>query len=198
MYRLVLDVNTMRVIYFTDNMDEILAHSIETLFFDYMDQLPIEMKLSNCWNWVLKGTTLVHSVEKVITDNPKTIFDFNKQECLNYLVRRINEARKPLQPDCDLGILIRVFKHQQTYNQHSDYLDGLASINNMSIHEYKKNLIQKENEAMTALKISEINREYFKRKILECTESNDLYEIRDIISKHNMLELLPEYETRIN
>lgn len=198
MYRLVLDVSTMRVIYFTDNLDEVLTQSKETLFFDYVGALPADMKLSSCWNWTLQGTTLVHSVSPVSNKTTTSIFDFNKQECLKYLIQRVNDARRALQPDCDLGILIRVYKHQMTYNQHDEYLDALAKINNMRTHVYVDMIRRKEEEFMDALKISEINREYYKRLLQECSDSETLYQLRDQISKHNMLELLPEYETRIN
>jgi len=199
MYRLVLDINTMRVIYFTSDLNEKLTPTREILFFDYLSELPPQMKLSNCWNWRLEGVTLVESLAEIkVNPNKETIFEFNKQECLNYLVRKINEARFHLSPDCDLGLLIRVYKYQQTYEQHSDYLDALALMNNMHTHQYVEKITKKESEVMAGLRISEINREYFKTKILNCIDSTSLYEIRDMISKHNMLELLDEYETSIN
>jgi hypothetical protein len=189
MIRLVLDISTMRVIYFTDDLNQTLHPADETLIHDFRHELPNEITLSNCWNWKLEGDKLVESISKKQNEYVPTIFELNKKECLNFLIQRVNDLRMKYQTDCEMGIFMRLYKFEQSFMQHSDFITMLAKVNNVFPEDYKKNVIEKEKETMEALKITEINREYFKEKINQCNNSEVLYEIRDHISSCDLLEI---------
>ena len=190
MIRMILDVATMRVIYYTENLNEDLHLVEKTLMYDYSGELPERFTLNNCWNWKLVGNKLVE--DEPVANNttpPYTLFDWNKSQALNLLITKVNQARKNLLSDCEGGILLRVLKYQETFVPGSQFIKGLSKANNMLPHDYIDLVKAKEDQTFEMLRITEINREYYKYRLLNCYTDEDLFMVRDELNNANFLEL---------
>lgn len=91
--RLIIDIATNRVTYFTEDMDKPLALNEHLAMRDWLEPLPENMKLNNCWNWRVTGNTLENTVLPPAT--PESLLEQNKKSVQQLLVDKINDARRP-------------------------------------------------------------------------------------------------------
>lgn len=177
MIRLILDTSTLRVIYFTSDLNENLTLVDQTLMYDYAFVLPENFSLKNCWNWRLVGNRLeLHEGSQKTTPN---IFEKNKQEVLQLLETKINQARQPYLSKCIGSNYIRELKTKELQDSYSEFLNKLATINGMNFDEYRNLLLENYSVAEKVLKITELNLEFYRIKINAATINHDLAVIRD-------------------
>ena len=177
MIRLILDTATMRVVYFTTDLNEQLSIVDKTLMYDYAFELPQNFSHNNCWNWRLNGNKLELSEPKQNTT--PTLFEKNKKEVSQLLETKINQSRQPYLSNCLGGDYVRELKINELSNESCEFLNKLATINSMSIDEYKNLLLKKRTDTEEILKITELNREYYRSKIDTAESNHDLTIIRD-------------------
>lgn len=173
MIRMILDIATMRVIYFTNDVNESLTVVEKTLMYDYLGELPTDFKLSNCWNWKLEGNKLQFSNDKKSKES-QSLFEKNKIETIKLLNDRINQARMPFLSNCVGGDRVRDLKLNN-----DEFLYRLANIHGLTIDEYRIVLMEKQQTADRILQATEINKEYFYKKINEALDNWTLYSVRE-------------------
>lgn len=177
MIRMKLDVETLRVIYFTENPDEILHYSPYTVDYDHMGQLPLGMSLNNCWNWTLKGNKFVNTEETVVQNN--SLFENNKLEVKKLLIKRINYIRMPYLSECVGGDYLRLLKLESSHEDDSFFITELARAANLTKEEYKVFILSKKQEYDKILETTEINKIYYLRLINEAPSDYHLFLVRD-------------------
>lgn len=187
MIRLKLDVATLRVIYFTENQGEVLHYSPSTLDYDYQFGLPSGMSLSNCWNWTLRGNTLVNTETK--SSPVKTLLDKNKEEVKKLLVKKINSTRAPFLSKYDGGTELREEKLNAVQNNEVVFLESLSKAANVTVDHYKTTILNRKIEVELALKNTEINKEYYQRLIKEALTNDDLFLIRDEFNNSDLTKI---------
>ena len=94
--RLILDLETQRVIYFTDDFEEELSLDESVVCYDYLDELPEKLKLTNCWNWKVENNKLVHTPKEEKNKPPRiNIFQHNKNRSFLFpMVIPLNKLKK--------------------------------------------------------------------------------------------------------
>lgn len=177
MIRLILDTATMRVVYFTTDLNEQLNVVDKTLMYDYAFELPSNFSHDNCWNWRLNGNKIELTETKQNTT--PTIFEKNKKEVLQLLETKINQSRQPYLSNCLGGEYIRYLKNYERTWTSSEFLDKIATIHNMSTDEYRNLILEKHQLTDTILKITELNKEYYLKQIREAEDNWTLCSIRD-------------------
>lgn len=185
MIRMKLDVDTLRVIYFTNKLDETLHDAEHTLSYDYRYELPEDMSLNNCWNWTLVGDKLKN------TDAPKktksnSLFENNKIEVKRLLIKRINSCREQLLSEHTAGDYIRHLKFESSSKENDFFIEALAKAKGVSYAKYRSELIETKNRYDKLLKHTEINKEYYTKQIDEVTNNDDLFVLRDIFQNTNL------------
>lgn len=179
---MILDVATMRVIYYTDNLDEPLTVVERTLVYDYIGELPAGMKLSNSWNYRLVGNKLVNT-EAQPAKKP-TLLDSNRSEALKLLNDRINQARAPLLPTNHGGEWVRRLKLEDPV-----FLDSVALILGQDPQNYSQQVRETKLLRDQQLKNSELNRLYYRKLLSEAKTNEDILALRDEFANADLLVL---------
>lgn len=182
MIRLILDVATMRVIYYTRDLAEPLAVVDRTLCYDYQGDLPAGMKPGNSWNYRLVGNQLVNT-ETAPAKKP-SLLESNRKEAQRLLVERINLARQGLLASCHGGEWARRLKLEDT-----EFLTQLARTAGVGVEEYRTNIENTRRRRDTQIKNSEINRVYYQRMLKEADTNDRILALRDEFTNTDLLEL---------
>ena len=177
MIRLIIDTATMRIVYFTKDLNVNLNVVEGTLLYDYTFELDPNCSHDNCWSWKLIGNKLVY-------DEPQkpvvpTLFEKNKTEVTKLLTTKINQARQPFLSNCVAGEYVRNLKLQEITNPSDKFLTKIAQIRGMSIDAYKNLLLDMQQLTDGVLKITELNREYYAKAIVDADNDQALYHIRE-------------------
>ena len=107
MKRLVIDIATKRIIYFTENVNEHLVEVEKTIIYDYIGEWPEECRLENCWNFRLEGNKIVDT-SPVKKEESKELIEHNRKQAINFLIDKINRNRNTLFSKCVGGDIIRL------------------------------------------------------------------------------------------
>ncbi len=182
-----LDVETLRVIYFTKNQNEILHNSPHTLDYDYRWDLPDNITLDNCWNWRLKGDKLVNT--EVTNQTVKSLLENNKAEVKKLLIKKINSTRQSLLSNYNGGDYLRNLKFSAVEKDDAVFLEKLAKAANVSVERYKKIILDKKSAVDSALKNTEINKEYYQKLISEIQTNEDLFLLRDEFNNADLTKI---------
>jgi hypothetical protein len=187
MIKIVLDVKTLRVIYYTEDANQDLVIHYDTILFEYDKPLPNGMSLTNCWNWRLVGDTFVPDTPQINT--PQTILEHNRNEVRRLLEQRINECRSGL----NLYSHVLNIKTNDIKTDNMDFLTLLAQAKGVTL-DYYVDMIDKEDYNLGVdLRNTEINYEYFNRLIISCMDMEQLFALRDRIYNTDLKELLNDY-----
>lgn len=177
MIRLIIDTATMRVVYFTKDLNVNLTIVEGTLLYDYSFELDETCSHDNCWSWKLKGNKLVYDEpEKPILP---TLFEKNRTEVTKLLNAKISQARQPFLSNCSGGEYVRYLKNYERNWPSSDFLDKVAKIHNMTTDEYRNLILEKQQLTDAILKTTELNREYYTKAIIDAANDQVLYLIRE-------------------
>ena len=182
-----LDVDTLRVIYFTNNLDETLHDAERTVSYDYRYELPEGMSLDNCWNWTLVGDKLKNT-ESTKNTKPNSLFENNKIEVKRLLIKRVNSCREQLLSKYVAGEYVRNLKFESSSKENDFFIEALARAKGVSYAKYRNELIETKKRYDTLLKHTEINKEYYIKQIDEVTNNYDLFALRDIFQNTNLTD----------
>jgi hypothetical protein len=184
MIKMILDTATMRIIYFTANVDESLAIVDKTFQYDYAGDLPKGFSLNNCWDWRLDGNVIKHAPGNK-ESTKETLLQQNRKEAIKLLNERIGISRTPLIASCKGGESIRQLK----LDNDLAFIESLAKAKGISAEEYKSTVETKRAEYLEKMKNSEINREYYLTKLKKATTNEEIIALRDSFANTNLLKL---------
>lgn len=187
MIRMKLDVETLRVIYFTYSHTEPLHFSPHTLDYEYMDDLPTGMTLDNCWNWTLRGDKLIKTETNNIAN--KSLLENNKIELKKLLIKRINDIRTLYLSEFLGDDYLKKLKLDLIKEENNHFIAELAKAANMSTQAYKTIFLNKIGEQDKILQSTEINKEYYLRLINEAETDQQLFSIREEFDSKNLSEI---------
>ena len=179
---MILDVATMRVIYYTTDMNESLTVVNSTLSYDYLGELPADMKLTNSWNYRLVGNKLVNTE----VNNPRklSLLESNRAAASRLLVDRVNQARSRLLSACNGGDWVRRLKLED-----EQFLESLANAAGVSVDTYRMSLHKAKTTQDQQIKNTEINRVYYQRLLNEADTDEKIIAVRDEFANTNLVEL---------
>lgn len=178
-----LDTATMRVIYFTTDVNEPLSLVDKTLLYEYDLTLPEGMQLKNCWNYRLVGNRLINT-EAGAARGKVSLVESNRQEAIQLLIERINFTRRPILSTCIGGDIIRELKVTD-----DSFLLELAKVTGTNVDEYRLYVHDTKNKCIEQLKNSEINREYFLKQLNLATTSEEIIALRDKFVNSDLLQI---------
>lgn len=92
MTRLIIDIATNRVTYFTDDIEKALSLNEHVAIRDWLEPLPEDMKLNNCWNWRVKGNVLENTT--AAAKPRETLLEQNKKSVQQLLIDKVNDTRR--------------------------------------------------------------------------------------------------------
>lgn len=185
MIKMVLDIATMRVIYFTTDISEHLTQVDKTLIYEYDLDMPEGMTLKNCWNYRLIGNRLVNTETNSVA--PKiSLVESNRQEALKMLIHRINLTRTPLLATCTGGDAVRELKILD-----DGFIAQLANAKGVSEDEYRLHVHDTKNTYREQMRNTEINREYFQTQLKLAETSERIVELRDKFVNSDLTQLQP-------
>lgn len=180
---MVLDIATMRVIYFTTDVSEHLTQVDKTLTYEYELAIPEGMTLKNCWNYRLIGNKLVNTETNSVA--PKiSLIESNRQEALKMLTQRINITRTPLLATCMGGDAVRELKILD-----EGFIAQLARAKGVSEDEYRLHVHETKNAYRKQMRNTEINREYFLAQLKLANTSERIIELRDKFVNSDLTQL---------
>lgn len=187
MNRLVIDIATLRVIYFSKDESELITIPGRCVQRDWIDDIPESMTLQNCWDWKLRGDKLVNTEENNL--QPQSRMDRNRMEAIKFLNQRIDITRTALLPTCKGGEFIRTLKLKD-----DEYINMLAMACEMDPKLYKINVMHKADVYEDLMKATEINREFYTHKFKNCSEDKELLNLRDFVSSTDLTALPDEMQ----
>jgi transketolase len=187
MKRLVIDIATKRIIYFTENINEQLVEVEKTIIYDYIGEWPEECRLENCWNFRLEGDKIVDT-SPVKKEEPKNLIEHNREQAINFLIDKINRNRNNLFSKCIGGDIVRALKLNNDV-----FVEQLARAKNISTTQYKKEMEQVTKEQQEKLMNTEINREFYLARLNNALTSEEILDIRDEFANKD-LTVLQDYD----
>jgi hypothetical protein len=178
--RLILDIATMRVIYYTSDLAQNLTPADKTLVYDHEEALPKGMTLANCWNYRLVGNKLVNTESEPI--KKLSLLESNRNEAQRLLVDRINQTRNKLMSNCNAGDWVRRLKLEDPL-----FVAELSRAQGVSADHYQQELTLTKIQREQQLKNTEINRVYYRRLLKEATTNEQIVAVRDKFSNTDLL-----------
>jgi hypothetical protein len=179
---MILDAATMRVIYYTTDMNETLAVVDRTLSYDYLGELPSDMKLTNSWNYRLAGNKLVNT--EVNNSQKLSLLESNRAAASRLLIDRINQARSKLLSACNGGDWVRRLKLED-----DQFIEGLAKAAGVSVDNYRMALHSAKTTRDRQIKNTEINRVHYQRLLNEADTNEKIIAVRDEFTNTSLTEL---------
>jgi hypothetical protein len=130
--RLVLDIATNRVVYFTQSLDEKLHLNEFVITYEYAYSLPANLTLSNCWNFRLVGNKLIESVETPRSKST-TEFNFNRSVFLEQINQTFERYRNIVISESGYSEIR--YSETQSSDPNKLILNGYASLHGISLEE---------------------------------------------------------------
>jgi hypothetical protein len=185
MPRLVIDISTNRVIYFTEDMEKLLTLNQHTAMRDWLEPLPADMKLNNCWDWRLKGDTLEYTVKDPAP--AETLLEQNKKNVRQLLMDRINAARKPHFSAYVGNDWIKNKRIEEANAGGGPLLLAEAATKNKELSVLIREVLDADRTFSQVMIKTETLKIQYQKAINEATEESVLWELRDEIANTNYL-----------
>jgi hypothetical protein len=185
MSRLIIDIATNRVTYFTDDMEKPLTLNTHVAIRDWLEPLPTDMKLNNCWNWRVKGNILENTEGPPKT--PETLFEQNKKSVKQLLIDKIDDARRKHFPKTIGDEWIKKQLLSEAQQGSGALLSAMAMTKNKDISVVAQEIINANNKVAQDMIQTEILKLQYQQSIDQVTEDSALWALRDEIANRNYL-----------
>lgn len=185
MPRLIIDIATNRVTYFTLDIEQSFTLNEHVTMRDWLEDLPADMKLSNCWNWRIEGIKLVNTE---INNNrpPLSLFEQNRNKVRNLLVEKINDARRPYFSKAVGGDYIRDRKLKEAQEGNGPMVEQLANDQGKDIATVCSEIISAYRKFAYVMARTEELKLKYQKAINEATQDSQLWAIRDEFANTNL------------
>jgi hypothetical protein len=185
MPRLIIDIATNRVTYFTTDMEQTFTLNEHVTMRDWLEDTPSDMKLNNCWNWRIEGDKLVNTE---INNNPPplTLFQQNRNKVRNLLVEKINDARRPYFSKAVGGDYIRDRKLKEAQEGNGPMVEQLANDQGKDIATVCSEIIAAYRKFAYVMARTEELKLKYQKAINEATQDSQLWAIRDEFANTNL------------
>lgn len=189
-YRLVVDLATDRVVFFTDDPDQELHTDQYTALAEYEGQLPTGLEQRTSWNWRFRNQRFENTVKR---PSPVSLLDQNRKSMLEFVDARVDGKLNALVPRPS-----RVFQHLLTLDaarltlaqanrstvRPSRFLTlyGLQQgLETEDTYKQADHFMQAHNELIgKVIKLEEL-RIRFKKEVYAATDSPSLFKVRDAV-----------------
>jgi hypothetical protein len=185
--RLIIDIATNRVTYFTEDMEKPLALNSHLAMRDWLEPLPENMKLNNCWNWRVTGNTLENTVLPPTT--PESLLDQNKKSVEQLLIDKINDARRPYFNKNTGQEWIREQRLNEARIGSGPLLLAEAEATNIDILTLAHDVITAHRTFSQVMIKTEERRIRFQKAIKDVTDESTLWQLRDEIANTDLANL---------
>lgn len=180
--RLVIDIASNRVVWFTDSDTRIILTD-STALVDFQGEMPRKMTAANCWNWVLRDRKLTR------LDNQKTpsLAEMNRAATEKALNRKISQLRNRYANGLPFAEMIATEK----VNAANRYLaDGTshfiiartASLYGIGMKEAAERIVREHDELVRGLLTTEAQLQEFRVKIANAKTEPEMLAVHDAIA----------------
>jgi hypothetical protein len=185
MPRLIIDIATNRVTYFTADMEQTFTLNEHVAMRDWLEDLPADMKLGNCWNWRVEGNKLVNT-EANANASPLPLLEQNKNKVRQLLIEKINDARRPYFSKSVGGDYIRERKLKEAQDGNGPMVELIANEQYKDIATVCAEILAAYRKYSYVMIRSEELKMKYLRAINEAKEDKVLWAIRDEFSNKNL------------
>jgi len=185
MPRLIIDIATNRVTYFTTDMEQTFTLNEHVTMRDWLEDLPADMKLNNCWNWRIAGNKL-ENTELNTAPPALSLFEQNKNKVRNLLIEKINDARRPYFSKAVGGDYIRDRKLKEAQEGNGPLIEQIANSQFKDLATVCSEIIAAYRKFAHVMARTEELKFQYQKAINECTEETKLWQIRDEFCNKNL------------
>lgn len=185
MPRLIIDIATNRVTYFTTDMEQTFTLNEHVTMRDWLEDLPADMKLNNCWNWRIAGDKL-ENTEINSAPPALSLFEQNKNKVRQLLVEKINDARRPYFSKVVGGDYIRERKLKEAQEGAGPLVEQIANSQFKQLSTVCAEIIASYRKFAYVMTRTEELKLQYQKEINECKEEAVLWKIRDEFSNKNL------------
>lgn len=185
MPRLIIDIATNRVIYFSTDMEQTFTLNEHVTMRDWPEDLPANMQLNNCWNWRIAGNKLENTEINKATP-ALSLFEQNKNKVKNLLIEKINDARRPYFSKVVGGDYIRDRKLKEAQEGSGPLVEQIANSQNKDLATVCSEIITAYRKFAYVMARTEELKLQYQKEINECNEEAVLWKIRDEFANKNL------------
>lgn len=184
MTRLILDITTNRVIYFTADLQQELTLSQHVVARDWLEEIPNGMTLNNCFNWQIDGNKLVNTASA--PRKPVDLFEQNKTKVKQLLIEKINDARRPYFSKAVGGDYIRDRKLKEAQEGKGELIEQIASSQRKTTAQVCAEIIAAYRKFSYVMVRTEELKLHYEKAINDTTTESVLWAIRDEFANKNL------------
>ena len=185
MPRLIIDIATNRVTYFTTDMEQSFTLNEHITVRDWLEDTPSDMTMNNCWNWRIEGDKLVNTE---INKSPPalSLFQQNKNKVRQLLTEKINDARRPYFSKAVGGDYMRERKLKEAQEGNGPLVEQIANNQYKDIATVCAEIIAAYRKFSYVMARTEELKLKYEKLINEAREDKDIWAIRDEFSNTNL------------
>jgi hypothetical protein len=154
--RLIIDIATNRVVYFTMSESEELHLNEHVILYSYHKELPSNLTLSNCWNFRLENQTLIETEIEYKTQR-RSEFEFNKATFFKQLAQRFDNLKHRCISETGYSEL----RFNDIQSTDKCLITNYADLHCITIDDAVKKTIEQHDQYLQSMQNIEYLREYF-------------------------------------
>ena len=192
-YKLLVDIHSNRVVYFTANISE-HTEIDDNLYICYLDDelpsKPKQMTQFNAWSWKWNSIKNELFFADAVNTTKETLFDQNKKAAFNTLLNVVNTARTSLYSQYKFDDVVNNFIFRELFldEDKQTYLTTIASIRGVDASVVRSEFEAKRKKIEDILFLTEVTKQLFTKQIQDAKTSDELYEIRNNIAATDILQ----------
>lgn len=185
--RLIIDIATNRITYFTKDMNQQLTLNEHVTTRDWLEELPSDMTLSNCWNWNLIGDKMTNTEYRAPAP-VVPLLEQNKNKVRQLLVQRINGTRQPYFSKAVGGDWIRDRKLKEAQEGNGPLIQQMAETQGKEVSAICSDIISAYRTFNNVMNKTEESKLRYEKLLNEATEESQVWVLRDEIANNNLAE----------
>jgi hypothetical protein len=185
--RLIIDIATNRITYFTKDMNQLFSLNEHVTIRDWLEELPSDMTLNNCWNWNLIGDKMTNTEYRAPVP-VVSLLEQNKTKVKQLLVQRINGTRTPYFSKAAGGDWIRDRKLKEAQEGNGPLIQQIAETQGKEVSEVCADIIAAYRTFNNVMIKTEESKLKYERLLNDAVEEAQVWVLRDEIANKNLAE----------
>lgn len=185
-YRLLVDVATDRIIWYTTDLSAAIQNDDHSAIAEYEGEAPEGMTPGNSWNYGLKNQKII-----LLNKTKETVplVESNRASIRKFLIDKINDKRSKLKFDLRYADYIELLTYNEAYNYNGVNIDQLpwlqlsAKHSTLSVEKEVERIKFSFNQKQQALLMTEDLHLEMITRINAASDNDQLFEIRNEIFK---------------
>ena len=115
MYKLIVDISTSRILWFTSNVKDNVNYDSDSSIAFFQGEMPPDINLENCWKYVFLDKKIIKKTQEV--GEGRSLFELNKESVASFIEEKIKEARLKKYPVSIFDFYINYFCQTKNNNR---------------------------------------------------------------------------------